>query len=111
MKPFAIKFVLLANNGFMTLTIDKFGRVLIPKLLRQFLNIEPGSEIEISFNEQDKALVLHAVPEEEYESEVVFNEWGLPMIKTKSTLPEDFDTVDFMKQTYQDYLDRKFATS
>lgn len=95
----------------MTLTIDKFGRVLIPKLLRQFLNVEPGSQIEVSVDEEAKSIVLHPKSKDEYESEVVFNDWGLPMIETKASLPEGFDTVEFMKTTRQEYLDRKFGLS
>lgn len=101
--------VYLANNGKMILTVDKFGRVLIPKPIRQALTLEPGSKVEISINSETKSLTMSPAREEEYESKIVYTDWGFPMIETKESLPEDFDTVAFIKGTYEEYFDRKFG--
>ena len=45
----------------MELTIDKFGRMVLPKSIRDELGLEPGDKLEAS--EQDGTLVLHPVRE------------------------------------------------
>lgn len=99
----------MPNNGKMTLTVDKFGRVLIPKSIRQMLTIEVGSKIDVTINSDVKQLILTPSTEGKYESEIVYNDWGLPVIKTQESLPPDFDTAAFMKETYEEYFDRKFG--
>lgn len=45
----------------MKTTIDKFGRLVVPKTLRERLGLRPGDEIEIK--EQDNGIVLRHVEE------------------------------------------------
>ena len=49
----------------MTVTIDKFGRVLIPKPLRDQLGLQPGAELSLDVHaggDGAPALELRAVP-------------------------------------------------
>ena len=51
----------------MTVTIDKFGRVLIPKPLRDRLGLVPGAELSLDVQDGGDgapALELRAVPDE-----------------------------------------------
>jgi len=97
----------------MTLTIDKFGRVLIPKSLRQHLHVEPGDELQVEIKNETPAIILSCKPTqtEEYDAEIIYTDWGLPMIKTSGSFPENYDTVTAIKQNYQEYFDRKFGNS
>lgn len=58
----------------MTTTLDKYGRILIPKRLRKLLGITPQTLLIIS--EQEKKIVIEPVPEEkpyeEKEGVIVF---------------------------------------
>lgn len=49
----------------MTVTLDKFGRVLIPKPLRDQLGLLPGAELSLDVHDGDggPALELRAVPD------------------------------------------------
>lgn len=47
----------------MTVTIDKFGRVLIPKPLRDQLGLEPGAELSLDINAGDGGPTLELRPE------------------------------------------------
>ena len=93
----------------MTLKLDNFGRLLIPKLLRQFMGIEQGGKIEVHLDHETKSLTLRPHEPMEYESEVVYDESGFPMIVTKKPFPVDFDTVEFFKETLEEYLNQKFG--
>lgn len=92
----------------MTLQTDKSGRVLIPETVRKHLMIEPGDEIQIILNEEDNSVNLKAVPVVE-DQILVMTEWGFPIVYTQETLPKDFDTVAFMKETYEEHFRKKLG--
>ena len=68
-------------------TLDKFGRVLLPKPLRDRLGLEPGSEIELTVREG--SLVLRRHPPSR--AGVVYR-GGIPVF-TGRTLEGDTDIV------------------
>lgn len=94
----------------MELTIDKFGRVLIPKPIRSRLNLLPGSKVLLQVNEEERSLSLQT---EEFpvEQKIVYTDWGFPIIQTNAQVAEgdDFDTVAFIKETRDEYFKRKFG--
>ncbi len=92
----------------MTLPTDKSGRILIPKIVRKHLNIEPGDEIQLTLNVEDHSVKLTAAPSAQ-DQILVMTEWGFPIIYTKQTLPADFDTVAFMKETYEEHFRKKLG--
>ncbi len=47
----------------MTVTLDKFGRVLIPKPLRDQLGLEPGAELSLDVHAGDGGPTLELRPE------------------------------------------------
>ncbi len=79
----------------MTVTIDKFGRVLIPKPLRDQLGLAPGAELSLDVHtggDGAPALELRAVPDE------------APLVRKNGRLvytgaidPEGQDIVAFIK--------------
>jgi AbrB family looped-hinge helix DNA binding protein len=96
----------------MVLTIDKFGRMLIPKKARKALRLKEGMQIEFTIDEDAGTAKLKPKRKEKVdESYVTYSEGGWPMLAVDIDLPEDFDTVAFMKQTRQEYLDKKMGSS
>ena len=90
----------------MVLKTDKRGRLLLPKAIRDHLGIKPGDEIQATLSEEDNSLSLKAISPEE-DQILVMTEWGFPIIYTKKTLPKNFDTVAFMKETYEEHFRKK----
>lgn len=78
----------------MIVTIDKFGRVLIPKAIRDRLGLEPGSELTLEVRESADAPSIE-LRTEEIQPQLV-REGGLLLYNGK--LPEDFDIVEFIRQ-------------
>lgn len=72
------------------LEVDRFGRVLIPKRIRDALNLSPGSKLTADLSGQ--TLTLRA---EEARSTLDFGPDGWPVIglNTLQSLPTDFDPV------------------
>ena len=46
----------------METTLDKFGRIVIPKKIREHLNLKPGTQIRIL--EREQALILKPIQDE-----------------------------------------------
>lgn len=90
----------------MKLRIDKSGRLLIPKPVRAHLRIEPGDEVQLTLNAEEHSVKLTAAPSSQ-DQILVMTEWGFPIIYTAQSLPEDFDTVAFMKETYEGHFREK----
>ena len=94
----------------MVLTVDKFGRVLIPKKARQALRLEAGSKIELTVDEVTGTAALKLqTDEEEGSSCIKYAEWGWPYLDVGPPTVESIDTVALIKSTRQDYLDQKFG--
>lgn len=100
--------VILPNAGTMTLTLDKFGRVLIPKPLRQHLMLQPGDKINVVVNNEQKSLVLSAKKADE-EAKIVFTDWGFPVLHAPGKFPDDFDPATAIKDSYEAYFKQKFG--
>lgn len=92
----------------MTLTIDKFGRVLIPKTLRQILGIEPGDELVVEIAPDAPHIKLTAKPKPD-DVQVIYTDWGFPVIEGGEPFPDDFDTVTFLKEGYDEYHKSRFG--
>ncbi|WP_420458981.1 AbrB/MazE/SpoVT family DNA-binding domain-containing protein [Neolewinella sp.] len=92
----------------MVLTVDKFGRVLIPKKARQALQLDAGSKIELTVDAATKTAQLRP-QQEALPPYIAYTDWGWPYLNVEMELPDDFDTVTFIKQTRQEYLDRKLG--
>ena len=92
----------------MEVTIDKFGRILIPKKLRQLLGLQPGQRIILKADKENRKLAVE-LPVSQDEVEVEITEFGLPIIKNGKPEVKDFDTRAFMKETLMEYLDKKMG--
>ena len=79
----------------MTVTIDKFGRVLIPKPLRDRLGLQPGAELALNVatgGDGAPALELRAVPD----TPPLVRKNGR-LVYTGAIDPEGHDIVAFIK--------------
>ena len=90
----------------MEVTIDKFGRILIPKKIRESLGLKPGQVLEILVNRYTRTLDIR-LPSKDNEVNIKVEDSGLPVIQNGPSLEEDFDTVAYIKATRNQYLDRK----
>lgn len=72
------------------LEMDKFGRVVIPKKVREALNLRPGSKLRADLNNHTLTLEPEARP-----YEIRYDEHGWPTVHfgRPVTLPADFDPV------------------
>lgn len=76
----------------LTMTIDKFGRVVIPQKVREALGLRPGTKLEV-VKETDQTVLLRIVEEE------AWIEWnkGVPVIRSRGP-KRMIDTVEMIKQ-------------
>lgn len=100
--------VKLANISNMTLTVDKFGRILIPKTLRQLLMIEPGDELEVDIDTTQPILTLSPKKDAD-EIRVELTDWGFPILVGGAPYPEDFDPAGYLKEGYEEYHRTRFG--
>ena len=55
---------ILSSGGYMQTTIDRFGRIVLPKKLRDDFNLVPGSQIHIEVSGQEIILKpIHGEPD------------------------------------------------
>jgi AbrB family looped-hinge helix DNA binding protein len=92
----------------MEVTIDKFGRILIPKKVREMLGLKPGQVLELITDQTSRKLNLR-LPAESASMEVIVTDFGLPVIQNGPPTEEPFDTVEFIKETREEYLNRKMG--
>lgn len=92
----------------MEVTIDKFGRILIPKKVREMLGLKPGQVLELITDQTSRKLNLR-LPAESASMEVIVTDCGLPVIQNGPPSEEPFDTVEFIKETREEYLNRKMG--
>ncbi len=76
----------------MTTTIDKAGRLVLPKAIRDRLHLVPGSEIDLILENECVKLVPHA-PSAHLE-----NKDGVLVFSSTSVSSADFDIADFINQ-------------
>lgn len=78
----------------MTLTIDKFGRILIPKGVRDRLGLAPGTALELDIRETGEGgAALELRPERE---EPALRRRGRALLHA-GRLPETFDPASFLQ--------------
>jgi AbrB family looped-hinge helix DNA binding protein len=79
----------------MTVTIDKFGRVLIPKAIRERLQLTPGAELTLEVHDSHGTAPSIELRHEEAKPPLV-RKGGLLVFTGK--LPDDFDFDEHLKK-------------
>ena len=79
----------------MVLSIDKFGRVLIPKKVRTALNLHPGATLTLEFSENSRRAYIEA--ERTEEPALVVDEYGIPTFVFDSQEVMKYDFVDAIR--------------
>lgn len=79
----------------LTMTIDKFGRIVIPQQVREALHLSPGTKLEIA-KETETAIVLKVVRDES----VIEIRNGWPVIRCKDP------AIDIVKMIKEDREER-----
>lgn len=75
----------------MTTTIDKFGRILIPKAIRKELGLEPGSSVDLLPSSYDQGIILRVT--REVTPKLVLDSLGIP---TFHFATDKVCTIDFV---------------
>lgn len=99
------KIVLLA---IMEVTIDKFGRILIPQKVRKLLGFTPGKTLHFATDLETKTIEL-SLGQEEGEVSVKMDEFGFPVVDNGPSYPVDLDTVALIKEDREEYLNKKLG--
>lgn len=79
----------------MDVTLDKFGRILIPKAVRDGLGLKPGTALHLEITEQEggeRMLALRPA----HERPLLVEEEGL-LVYTGALQTEDFDLVEHLR--------------
>lgn len=93
----------------MEVTIDKFGRILIPKKIRQLLGLLPGQKLELVADEDNRKLAFR-LPLEIERTAIELTSFGFPVIQNgQPDEASEVDTVELIKDTREDDLDRKLT--
>jgi AbrB family looped-hinge helix DNA binding protein len=74
-----------------SITVDKFGRILIPKTVRDWLGLEPGTELDLEIAEDDGERTIALKPI--HDRPLLVDEDGL-LVYTGELQVKDFDIVD-----------------
>ena len=89
----------------MDVSIDKFGRILIPKPIRDWLGLEAGTELQLEVVEDgmgERAIALRA----SQEKPLLVEEDGL-LVYTGSLQQENVDVVEHLRRDRQDRARRQ----
>lgn len=96
----------------MDATIDKFGRILIPKKIRQLLRLSPGQKVRLMLDDSSQVLELHVSEEASLQSsKVKISASGLPVIMNGNSNSRPFDTTTFIEEGRIAELDKKMGLS
>jgi len=79
----------------MEVTIDKFGRILIPKKIREALGLKPGQVLELFANKKTSKIELVSL--KDVKATVNIKESGLPVIEFNPPVEMDIDVVEWIK--------------
>ena len=79
-----------------TTKIDRFGRVLIPKTLREMLNLNVGEELSLKLDFANKGLLISPVPPPV--DAVQFTDWGWPVYINPSSPAHDYDPAELVQK-------------
>lgn len=85
----------------MIATIDKAGRLVIPKPLRDAMGLKPGVPLDVTF--VDGRIEIEYAPVEAW---VRIAEDGFPIIETADDTPIDFDTREVREEMYREREER-----
>ena len=74
----------------MTVTLDKFGRILIPKAIRERLGLRKGSTLELELDDGRQLATIRPIPEKGPTK--VTDEYGIPtfVFDTDEVIRYDF---------------------
>lgn len=92
----------------MEVTIDKFGRILIPKEIRKVLGLQAGQVLSLYTSEENNLLCIQAKIEAE-ETPIKYTPTGLPYIDNGKSEASSFNTSQFVQETRAQYLNRKLG--
>ncbi|MEO0735141.1 MAG: AbrB/MazE/SpoVT family DNA-binding domain-containing protein [Bacteroidota bacterium] len=84
----------------MTATVDKFGRVVIPKKIRDSIGIGPGSEID--FTPDPVSVSVSFKPVRRVEPIITVDEFGWPSIHFPGQEIMTFDIKEMIKEGYEE---------
>jgi len=79
-----------------TVIIDKSGRLVLPKAIRDALHLKPGSSLEVE--RRDDELILR-IPQPE--AEIIYKN-GIPVLRTRRTTP--LSPVQLIEQDREDRI-------
>jgi len=82
--------------NFVTVTIDKSGRLVLPKAIRDALHLKPGSSLEVE--RRDGELILRTP---QPEAEIIYKN-GIPVLRTRGTTP--LSPVQLIEQDREDRI-------
>jgi len=88
------------SQSTMDVTVDKFGRIVIPKPVRDWLGLKAGTELHLEVTEQatgERAIALRPAEEKP----LLVEEDGL-LIYSGALLVENFDVVEHLRSSRQD---------
>ena len=92
----------------MQVKIDKFGRVLIPKILRQQLKLEPGM---VMVADADEEAISIALKVGRATQRIHYSEQGLPIRVGGGGDANSKSAKEHIQETYDAYFDRKLGLS
>ena len=87
----------------MQVTIDKFGRILVPKKIRELLQLSPGKALDLDVDQNSLLLTVS----EETEVVIETSSLGLPIIRTHQKELDTTNLKEFFDATRAEYLDKK----
>lgn len=94
----------------MDTTIDKFGRILIPKKIRQLLRLHPGQKVRLMLDDRSQVLELHVSEKASSQSsKVKITASGLPVFMNGSPASQSFDTIAFIEEGRNAELNKKMG--
>lgn len=82
--------------------IDKFGRILIPKKIREAKGYVCGTELSLVMEPETMGLLLEETVNVDAQPYVEKTDWGWPVIKFPHQEKLDFDVVSFIKEGYEE---------
>lgn len=80
----------------MTVTLDKFGRILIPKSMRTALNLKPGTRLSLEYTKNSRRAYIE-VPLA-IEHTLVVDEYGIPTVHGNTDEIMRYDFVDAIRK-------------
>lgn len=92
----------------MEVTLDKFGRILIPKEIRKVLGLQAGQVLSLYTSEENNLICIQPKIEEA-ESPIRYTDMGIPYIDNGQASEDELDTSQLVQETRAHYLNRKLG--